>query len=82
MSEHDFSDADFGEAMGPIVMGWNTTEGSYSCHSCEKDHARLPGPAFFRVIEDKKLKPMCFECVRDIGGEITNDQDSGNMIQA
>ena len=83
----DFSDADFGfeEEIGPIVMGWNTTEDSYHCCICGVRTARHRGPGFFGVAEDKKLKPICFECItRDecpiIEDPITNDQDSGNLL--
>ena len=75
--EQDFSDADFGEDYSPILMGWNVTEKSYTCCICHKRFRhRLRGPAFFRVMEDKKLKPVCFECVeKRVGDVITSDED-------
>ncbi len=67
---------------GPIVMGWHTTEEPYFCCMCgvQEEHPRLRGPGFFRVAEDKKLKPLCFDCVTGIGDPITNDQNLGNLV--
>ena len=78
--EQNFADADFGydggEDFSPILMGWNTTEDPYICCICKREHPRLRGPAFFVVREDKKLEPVCFDCVANKAGKvITSDKD-------
>ncbi len=65
---------------GPIVMGWHATEEPYSCCMCEVQKKRHRGPGFFRVAEDKELKPLCFDCVVSVGDAITNDQNSGSLV--
>ena len=83
MPEHDFSDADFGYEgeVDTITLGWNTTEEPYVCCMCDDqaEHSRLRGPGFFVVREDKKLEPVCFNCVEKVENATTNDQNSGSL---